>query len=110
MCGYLPTLKLEPHLLEISIMATSTISKKRKVINYLSSGNGLTANEAKARFGVSNLRATISNIRSVVEAFGNWEIVSEPTSTTGKSRYFMVDTHPGTRAYTFNMDGSRSLA
>jgi hypothetical protein len=84
----------------------NTLSKKRRVINYLASGKGLTANEAKSRFGVGNLRATISDIRSQVEAFGNWEIVSEETAS-GKTRYFMEDTHPGDRTYGFDAEGNR---
>ena len=86
----------------------ATLSKKRKVINYMYNGNGITANEAKSRFGVGNLRATMSDIRDTVEAFGNWEIVSEETST-GKTRYYMEDTHPGNRTFGFNTDGSRYM-
>ena len=58
-----------------------TMTKKRRVINYLASGKGLTEGEARSRFGVANLRATISDIRDMVEAHGNWEITSSPTST-----------------------------
>jgi len=87
-------------------MATGTLSKKRRVINYLSAGRGLTANEARARFGVQNLRATMSDIRREVESYGNWEVVSEETAT-GKTRYFMVDTHPGKRTYGYRKDGTR---
>jgi len=93
-------------------MTTMAMTKKRRLINYLYDGggvnNGITANEAKAKFGIANLRATISDVRSLVEAHGNWEIVSEETST-GKTRYFMVDTHPGKRTYMFNRDGSRQM-
>ena len=81
-----------------------TMTKKRRVINYLASGKGLTPAEAKSRFGVSNLRATMSDIREMVEAYGNWEITSESTST-GKTRYFMEDTHPGERTYGFDSMG-----
>jgi hypothetical protein len=87
-------------------MATGTLSKKRRVINYLSAGRGLTANEARARFGVQNLRATMSDIRREVESYGNWEVISEETAT-GKTRYFMVDTHPGKRTYGYRKDGTR---
>ena len=83
-----------------------TMTKKRRVINYLASGKGLTPAEAKSRFGVANLRATISDIRDMVEAHGNWEITSTPTST-GKTRYFMEDTHPGERTYGFDSMGRR---
>ena len=82
----------------------NTISKTRKVINYLANGKTITASEARARFGVKNLRATMSSIRELVEKFGNWEIV-----TDSSGRYFMEDTHPGDRAYKFRKDGSRFL-
>ena len=87
-------------------MSNNTLTKKRRVMNYLANGKGLTANEAKARFGVGNLRATISDIKSQVEAFGNWEIVSESTST-GMTRYFMEDAHPGDRTYGYDAEGNR---
>ena len=83
-----------------------TMTKKRRVINYLASGKGLTEGEARSRFGVANLRATISDIRDMVEAHGNWEITSEPTPS-GKTRYFMEDTHPGERTYGFDSMGRR---
>ena len=89
-------------------MSSNTLSKKRRVINYLSSGKGLTPAEAKSRFGVGNLRATISDIRSMVESFGNWEFTSEPT-TNGKTRYFMEDTHPGKRVMGFDSSGNRYM-
>jgi hypothetical protein len=82
------------------------MTKKRRVINYLATGKGLTEAEARSRFGVGNLRATISNIRDMVEAYGNWAITSEPTST-GKTRYFMEDTHPGERSYGYDPMGTR---
>ena len=85
---------------------TNTMTKKRRVINYLAAGKGLTEAEARSRFGVGNLRATISDIREMVEAHGNWEITSEATST-GKTRYFMEDTHPGERSYGFDNMGRR---
>jgi hypothetical protein len=85
-----------------------TLSKTRKVINFLANGNTLTASEARARFGVRNLRATISNIRETVERFDNWQIESE-VSPTGKTRYSMVDTHPGRRTYGYRSDGSRYM-
>ncbi len=85
----------------------NTLSKTRKVINFLSSGKSLTAAQARARFGVQNLRATISNIRETVEEFGNWEVVSSKNAS-GNTSYSMVDTHPGRRTYSFNADGTRS--
>ena len=85
---------------------STTMTKRRKVINYLAKGNGLTASEAKSRYGIGNLRATISNIKSQVEHYGNWEVVKEATAT-GKTRYFMDDTHPGHRHYGFDQFGNR---
>jgi len=84
-----------------------TITKQNKVINYLSKrGRTLTAAEARARFGVQNLRATISDIREIVEEFGNWRVETR-TSPSGRTQYFMRDTHPGRRQYSFRKDGSR---
>ena len=85
---------------------TNTMTKKRRVINYLASGKGLTEAEARSRFGVGNLRATISNIRDMVETYGNWEITLQETPS-GKSRYYMEDTHPGDRTYGFDPMGNR---
>jgi hypothetical protein len=86
----------------------NTISKTRKVINYLANGKTITASEARARFGVKNLRATISNIRELVERHDNWQVETD-ISATGKTRYSMVDTHPGDRTYGFRPDGSRYM-
>ena len=83
-----------------------TINKRRKVMNCLANGGSLTANEAKSRYGVGNLRATISSIKSQVETYGNWEVVTE-TTPTGLTRYFMEDTHPGNRTYGFDNHGNR---
>ena len=85
---------------------SNTMTKKRRVINYLATGKGLTEAEARSRFGVGNLRATISNIRDMVEAYGNWSITTEETPT-GKTRYFMEDTHPGERSYGYDPMGTR---
>jgi len=87
-----------------------TITKQNKVINYLSKrGRTLTAAEARARFGVQNLRATISDIREVVEEFGNWRIETR-TSNTGRTQYMMRDTHSGRRVFKFRADGTRYKA
>ena len=84
------------------------LSKKRRVINYLTSGKGLTSAEAASRFGVGNMRAMMSDIRSQFEKYGNWEVVTEETST-GKTRSFLNDTHPGERTYAYNEDGSKYM-
>jgi len=84
-----------------------TITKQNKVINYLTKrGRTLTAAEARARFGVRNLRATMSDIREIVEEFGNWRVETR-LSNAGRTQYMMRDTHPGRRVYRFRKDGTR---
>lgn len=78
-----------------------TVSKQNRVINFLTTGKTLTAAQARNWYGVKNLRATMSDIRCIVERFGNWEVI------TDNGRYSMADTHPGKRTYRFNRDGSR---
>tara|TARA_R110001583_G_scaffold38760_1_gene124943 strand:- start:576 stop:833 length:258 start_codon:yes stop_codon:yes gene_type:complete len=71
-------------------IATSTrpMTMKRKILNYLMTGKGLTSNEASSRFNCGNFRATISSIKDQVEAYGNWRVVTEEASN-GKTRYFL---------------------
>ena len=66
----------------------STLTKKRRVMDYLAKGNTLTAGQASGRFGVGNFRATISNIKDQVEQYGNWE-VHTGQSATGLTTYGM---------------------
>ena len=49
----------------------------------------------------------MSDIREQVEQYGNWEIESVESGST--TRYFMRDTHPGSRTYGFRKDGSRFM-
>ncbi len=65
-----------------------TLSQKRRVLNYMATGRGITSAEAKSRFGVVNLRAVMTAIRHQVERYGNYRITTEQT-TTGRTRYFM---------------------
>jgi hypothetical protein len=83
-----------------------TMPKIRQVINFLTTGRPLNATTAKSKFGVRNLRATISSARKLLEQYGNWEIVTD-TNSKGDVCYTLVDTHPGTRTYGFRKDGSR---
>jgi hypothetical protein len=88
-------------------MATTKISNRRRVLNYLASGKTLTASQAQNKFGVKNFRAMVSDIRSQVEAFGNWEITQSVKN--GETVYGMEDTHDGDRVYGFKQDGTRYL-
>ena len=67
-------------------MATATQSKKSQVIEFLHSGRGLTASQARKMFGIANFRATISSIKEQVERYGNWRIVTSD-SREGETRY-----------------------
>ena len=67
---------------------SNTISKKRRVMDFLAAGNTLTAGQARGRFGVSNMRATISDIKSQVEKYGNWSVTRGSTKT-GLTSYSM---------------------
>lgn len=59
-------------------MAT-TVSKKRRVLDYLTTGRSLTGSQMRRKFGVANPRATISDIREQVEKYGNWAVVNNGT-------------------------------
>ena len=69
-------------------MAVKTKSKKARLMMHLAKGNDITAKQAYSRFGVKNLRATMSNIKSQVEAYGNWE-VNTRTLDNGTTCYGM---------------------
>ena len=66
----------------------SNTSQTRRVLNYLATGRGLTAAEARSRFGVQNMRAVMTRIRQKTEKYGNWRVTTEDTST-GNCRYFI---------------------
>jgi len=51
-------------------------SKKQRLMNHLARGNDITPKQAFSKYGVKNLRATISDIKSQVENYGNWEVTS----------------------------------
>ena len=63
-------------------------TKKRRVLDFLAAGNTLTAGQAKSRFNVGNMRATISDIKSQVEKYGNWS-VTKGSSKSGLTTYGM---------------------
>ena len=67
---------------------TKTYTKKQRVMNHLARGNDITPKQAFSRFGVANLRATMSSIKTQVEAYGNWKITSR-TLDNGVTCYGM---------------------
>jgi len=66
----------------------NTQSQTRRVLNYLAAGRGLTSAEARARFGVQNMRAVMTRVRQLTERYGNWRVTTEDT-TTGSTRYMI---------------------
>lgn len=79
-------------------MATKTRkTKKVRVMEYLAKGNDITAKQAYSRFGVANLRATISDVKKTVEAYGNWEVTSRKldngTTCYGMDFHGYTDNH-----------------
>jgi len=79
-------------------MATRTRkSKKVRVMEYLAKGNDITSKQAYSRFGVANLRATISDVKKTVEAYGNWEVTSRKldngTTCYGMDFHGYTDNH-----------------
>ena len=89
-------------------MATAKISMKRQVLNFLTSGKTLSAEQAKTRFGVKNFRALMTEIKYIVETNGNWE-VNTTTNSRGVESYSIKYIHPGDRTYGFQKDGTRFL-
>jgi hypothetical protein len=74
----------------------NTNSPLRQIISYLADGNSLTQKQMRTKFGVRNPRATLSDLRSTVEAYGNWQIVDNGTYG-GETQYAMkrvVLVHP----------------
>ena len=89
-------------------MPLAPVSKRRQVINFLANhpSKGLTISEARNKFGIANLASTMRSVKGQVESFGNWKIVKNRTPRN-RVRYFMEDTHPGTRTYGYSRMGTR---
>lgn len=63
-------------------------TKKARLMNHLSRGHDITPKQAFSRFGVKNLRATMSNIKEQVEKYNNWEVTTR-TLDNGVTCYGM---------------------
>jgi hypothetical protein len=81
-------LKLSENRKDRSFRTMAVYTKKQRVINHLARGNDITPKQAYSRFGVKNLRATMSNIKNQVEAYGNWEVTTR-TLDNGATCYGM---------------------
>jgi len=67
---------------------TRKLTKKAKLMNHLAKGNDITPKQAFSRYGVKNLRATMSNIKTQVEKYNNWEVTTR-TLDNGATCYGM---------------------
>ena len=63
-------------------------TKKSRLMNHLAKGNDITPKQAFSRYGVKNLRATMSNIKTQVEKYNNWEVTTR-TLDNGTTCYGM---------------------
>jgi hypothetical protein len=64
-------------------------TKIQKVFDYMRSGSTLTAGEARKRFRVTNMRATMSDLREAFDRFDlNYTVVRE--TKNGRSYYRVI--------------------
>jgi len=71
-----------------SFRTMAVYTKKARLMNHLSRGWDITPKQAYSRFGIKNLRATMSNIKEQVERYGNWEVTTR-TLDNGTTCYGM---------------------
>lgn len=64
-------------------------SKTRQIIAFLGTGKDLTTSQIQRRFGISNVSATMSRVRSIVENYGNWRMMSSSLKNGNGQRYSM---------------------
>ena len=62
-------------------------SKTRQIISFLGTGKDLTSSQIQNQFGISNVSATMSRVRKVVEQYGNWRMVSNPLKHGNGQRF-----------------------
>ena len=62
-------------------------SKTRLIIRFLGSGKDLTSSQIQNQFGVSNVSATMSSVRKIVEQYGNWRMVNTPLKNGNGQRF-----------------------
>lgn len=66
----------------------NAVSKQDRVIKYLFSGKTLSQNSADTIFGVANLRATISDIKPIINSKG-FSVVKS-VGRQGETRYGII--------------------
>lgn len=64
-------------------------TKLQRVFDYMRGGSALTAGEARKRFKVQNMRATMHDLREAFDRFDmNYAVVREPRN--GRSYYRII--------------------
>ena len=81
-------LKLSKNRTNRSFRTMAVYTKKARLMNHLARGNDITPKQAFSRYGVKNLRATMSNIKTQVEKYNNWEVTTR-TLDNGATCYGM---------------------
>jgi hypothetical protein len=77
------------------------VTKKMRVLRYMSSGRGLTASEARSRFNVRNFRSMISDINSrLPEGYA----VTQGWTSNNTTRYFISHVVKGRLDHTFDVN------
>lgn len=61
----------------------TTATQTEKVLDYLEAGRTLTAKQARARFGIQNLRARISELRAEGYTIVNEAVTYRDTGANG---------------------------
>ena len=62
-------------------------SKTRQIIAFLGTGKDLTTSQIQRQFGISNVSATMSSVRKIVEQYGNWRMVNTPLKNGNGQRF-----------------------
>ena len=62
-------------------------SKTRQIIRFLGSGKDHNSSQIQNQFGVSNVSATMSSVRKIVEQYGNWRMVNTPLKNGNGQRF-----------------------
>jgi hypothetical protein len=70
---------------------TNRPTKIQRVFDYMAQGNALTPGQARSRFKVSNVRATMSDLREAFDRFGyRYDVVRE--TRNGRTYYSLRNT------------------
>lgn len=74
----------------MSTIFADTDTKIFRVYNFMRTGHRITQTQARTRFGVKNLRATISDIKEVLGDNGSSLTVIREQTNSGSSAYRLL--------------------